>query len=43
VTEAEVRVLEPIETTGMTLDDVSVLRDRVRTVMADELALMKAA
>jgi 1-acyl-sn-glycerol-3-phosphate acyltransferase len=43
VTEAEVRVLEPIETTGMTLDDVAVLRDRVRTVMADELALMKAA
>ena len=42
VTNAEVRVLEPIETSGMTLDDVSSLRDRVRTMIADELALMKA-
>ncbi len=43
VTDAEVRVLDPIETTGMTLDDVSSLRDRVRTMIADELALMKAS
>jgi len=43
VTDAEVRVLEPIETTGMTLDDVSSLRDRVHTMIADELALMKAS
>ena len=42
VTDAEVRVLAPIETAGLTLDDVSVLRDRVHTVIADELALMKA-
>ena len=42
VTDAEVRVLEPIETVGLTLDDVSTLRDRVHTVIADELALMKA-
>ncbi len=42
VTDAEVRVLEPIETVGLTLDDVPVLRDRVHTVIADELALMKA-
>jgi 1-acyl-sn-glycerol-3-phosphate acyltransferase len=42
VTEAEVRVLEPIETTGLTLDDVTGLSDRVHMVMADELALMKA-
>ena len=33
---------EPIETAGLTLDDVPVLRDRVHTVIADELALMKA-
>jgi 1-acyl-sn-glycerol-3-phosphate acyltransferase len=42
VTDAEVRVLEPIETAGLTLDDVAVLRDRVHTVIADELSLMKA-
>jgi 1-acyl-sn-glycerol-3-phosphate acyltransferase len=42
VTDAEVRVLAPIETTGLTLDDIPVLRDRVHTVIADELALMKA-
>lgn len=43
VTDAEVRVMEPIETKGLTLDDVSTLRDRVRTAIADELALMKAS
>jgi 1-acyl-sn-glycerol-3-phosphate acyltransferase len=42
VTDAEVRVLQPIETAGLTLDDVGVLRDQVHTVIADELALMKA-
>lgn len=42
VTDAEVRVLEPIDTTGLTCHDVHELRDRVRTMIADELALMKA-
>ena len=42
VTDAEVRVLDPIETAGLTLDDVSTLRDRVHDIIADELALMKA-
>jgi 1-acyl-sn-glycerol-3-phosphate acyltransferase len=31
--EAEVRVLEPISTEGMTMDDVGALRDRVRDVI----------
>ena len=43
VADAEVRVLEPVETAGMTIEDVSVLRDRVHTMIADELALMKAS
>ena len=43
VTDAEVRVLEPIETAGLTIDDVTELRDRVHTLIADELALMKAS
>jgi hypothetical protein len=38
-----VHVLEPIETTGMTMRDVSVLRDRVRQCIAAELEVMKAA
>ena len=42
VTSAEVRVLQPIETTGLTKDDVGDLRDRVRALISDELALMKA-
>lgn len=42
VTHADVRVLEPVDTTGLTLDDVPALRDRVHTMIADELALMKA-
>lgn len=42
VTNAEVRVLPPIETTGLTKADVGELRDRVRTIIADELATMKA-
>ena len=41
VTEAEVRVLEPVPTTGLTLDDVPALRDKVRTLIADELVRMK--
>ena len=42
VADAEVRVLEPIETEGMTLDDLSMLRDKVRSRIADELAVMRA-
>jgi 1-acyl-sn-glycerol-3-phosphate acyltransferase len=42
VTDAEVRVLEPIETAGLTIEDVPELRDRVHAMIADELALMKA-
>ena len=41
VTTAEVRVLAPIDTTGMTQDDVPALRDRVRNVIAAEVASMK--
>ena len=45
VADAEVRVLEPVETAGMTIDDVSVLRDRVhdddrRRTGVDEGGLM---
>jgi 1-acyl-sn-glycerol-3-phosphate acyltransferase len=42
VTDAEVRVLAPIETTGLTRDDTAELRDRVRQIIADELAVMRA-
>ena len=41
VTSAEVRVLEPIDTTGMTKDDIVPLRDRTRQLIADELARMR--
>lgn len=41
--KAEVRVLEIIETTGMTLDDVPALRERVRDVMIAEIANMRLA
>lgn len=37
---AEVRVLEPFDTTGLTLDDVADLRERVRDRIAVELASM---
>lgn len=37
---AEVRVLEPVSTEGMTLDDVPALRDRVRDLIAAEVATM---
>ena len=40
VVDAEARVLEPIDTEGMTLDDLPVLRDKVRQRIADELAEM---
>lgn len=40
---AEVRVLEIIETTGMTLNDVPALRERVRDVMIAEIAKMRLA
>lgn len=42
VTDAEVRVLEPIETTGLTKADVGELRDRVRRIITDELELMRS-
>jgi len=38
-----VRVLEPIETAGLTIDDLPSLRDRVRTLITEELASMRAA
>lgn len=41
VTDAEVRVLAPVETTGMTIDDVETLRERVRDLIAAELATMQ--
>ena len=41
VTSAEVRVLEPIPTTGLTSADVASLRDRTRQLIADELAKMR--
>lgn len=40
---AEVRVLAPVSTEGLTEADVPVLRERVRTLIADELAVMTAA
>jgi len=43
VADAEVRVLEPIETAGLTIDDLPSLRDRVRTLITEELASMRAA
>lgn len=42
VTDAEVRVLEPIDTAGLSLDDVPALRQRVHQLIAAELASMKA-
>jgi 1-acyl-sn-glycerol-3-phosphate acyltransferase len=41
VTDAEVRVLEPIPTDGMTLADLPVLRDRARDAIASALATMR--
>jgi 1-acyl-sn-glycerol-3-phosphate acyltransferase len=42
VTDAEVRVMEPIPTTGLTLDDVPELRERVRNIIAAELEAMRS-
>jgi hypothetical protein len=40
---AEVRVLEPIETTGLGADDIPVLREKVRSIIRDELVKMTAS
>lgn len=40
---AEVHVLEPVSTEGLTAADVPELRDRVRAMIADELVRMSAA
>ena len=40
--DAEVRVLDPIPTEGLTKADVPALRDRARTVIATELERMRA-
>ena len=42
ITSAEVRVLDPIETTGLTKDDIGDLRDRTRAVIGAAIAEMKA-
>lgn len=42
VTEAEVRVLAPIPTEGMTNLDIAALRDRVRDLIAAELETMRS-
>ena len=42
VTSAEVRVLDPIETAGLTKDDIGDLRDRTRAVIETAIAEMKA-
>lgn len=39
---AEVRVLDPIETTGMTKRDAPALRERTRNAIAEALAVMRA-
>lgn len=41
--DAEVRVLEPIPTDGLTEADIPMLRDKVRNLMISELATMRAA
>ena len=41
--DAEVRVLEPISTVGMTEVDIPVLRERVRDLIVAEVAKMSAA
>ncbi len=42
-TKAEVRVLEPISTEGMTEEDIPVLRERVRDLIVAEVAKMGVA
>jgi len=39
---AEVRVLRPVPTTGLTIDDIPVLRDRVRDLIQAEVNAMRA-
>jgi hypothetical protein len=43
VTDAEVRVLAPIETEGMTLDDLPALKQRAVDAIAAAVADMKVA
>ena len=42
VSTAEVRVLEPIEVEGLTLDDVDKLRERTRDIISAEVELLRA-
>ena len=42
VSRAEVRILDPIETTGYTKHDVGALRDRTRDAIAEALEQMRA-
>ncbi|MGD9703070.1 MAG: lysophospholipid acyltransferase family protein [Acidimicrobiia bacterium] len=39
---AEVRVLEPVDVTGLGMDDIAALRERVRSRIDDELVEMRA-
>ncbi len=39
---AEVRVLKPVSTNGLTVEDVPALRDQVREMIANELSSMKS-
>ena len=41
-TDAEVRVLEPVSTEGLTKADVPELREKVRGIIEAELAAMRA-
>jgi 1-acyl-sn-glycerol-3-phosphate acyltransferase len=41
--DAEVRVLEPVPTEGLTVDDVGALRDRVRALILSERDAMRQA
>lgn len=41
--DSEVHVMEPVDTAGMTLDDVDGLRDHVRSLIEVQLAKMQAA
>ncbi len=40
--EAEVRILEPISTDGLTVEDVPELRERVRSIIETELSSMRS-
>lgn len=41
--EAEVHVLDPVDVTGLTMDDLDGLRDRVRDLISAQLPRMKAS